>query len=255
MDRVCAWRPAVAGVSEVFHAEWRHHVYPSHTHDTWTLLLVDDGLIGYGLDRHEHAAPRSGVTLLPPHVVHDGHAITATGFRKRVVYLEERVLGEALIGASVDTPFFEDGALREQTSRLDRALIQHEDLEAESRLALVTDRLRWHLTGRRPEPTAPPAAAVARHARELIDADPVGTVSIAAIATALDVSSAHLVRSFHRSYGIPPHQYALGRRLDLARHRLLAGDNPATVAAVTGFHDQAHLTRHFKRMLATTPRR
>jgi hypothetical protein len=37
--------------------------------------------------------------LLPPHVVHDGHAITATGFRKRVVYVEERVLGEALIGA------------------------------------------------------------------------------------------------------------------------------------------------------------
>lgn len=233
----------------------RNHAYPAHTHDTWTLLLVDDGLIGYDLDRHQHAAPRSGVTLLPPHVVHDGHAVTAAGFRKRVVYLEEHVLGGALIGASVDTPFFEDDALREQVSRLDKALTHRDNLEAESRLALVVERLRWHLTGRRPEPTPPPAAGVARRARDIIDTDPAGPVSVAAIAQVLNVSTAHVVRSFHRSFGIPPHQYVLGRRLDLARHRLLAGDSAASVATATGFHDQAHLTRHFKRLLATTPGR
>jgi AraC-like DNA-binding protein len=255
VDRVRAWRPRVAGVAEVFHAEWRDHAYPAHTHDTWTLLLVDDGLIGYDLDRHEHAAPRSGVTLLPPHVVHDGHAVTANGFRKRVVYLDENVLGEALIGASVDTPFYEDDALREQVSRLDRALTHGDDLEAESRLGLVVERLRWHLTGRRPEPAEPLATDVAQRARDIIDTDPAGALSVAAIAQVLHVSTAHLVRSFHRSFGIPPHQYVLGRRLDLARRRLLAGDSAASVASATGFHDQAHLTRHFKRLLATTPGR
>jgi AraC-like DNA-binding protein len=255
VDRVRAWRPRVAGVAEVFHAEWRDHAYPAHTHDTWTLLLVDDGVIGYDLDRHEHAAPRSGVTLLPPHVVHDGHAVTASGFRKRVVYLDENVLGGALIGASVDTPFFEDDALREQVSRLDRALTHRDDLEAESRLGLVIERLRWHLTGRRPGPPAPLATDVARRARDIIDTDPAGALSVAAIAQVLNVSTAHLVRSFHRGFGIPPHQYVLGRRLDLARHRLLAGDTAASVASATGFHDQAHLTRHFKRLLATTPAR
>ena len=58
-----------------------------------------------------------------------------------------------------------------------------------------------------------------------------------------------------RSYGIQPHRYLLGRRLDLARRRLLAGDDPARVAIVTGFYDQSHLTRHFRRLLATTPGR
>jgi transcriptional regulator GlxA family with amidase domain len=28
---------------------------------------------------------------------------------------------------------------------------------------------------------------------------------------------------------------------------------PAAVATAVGFYDQAHLTRHFRRMLATTP--
>jgi transcriptional regulator GlxA family with amidase domain len=58
-----------------------------------------------------------------------------------------------------------------------------------------------------------------------------------------------------RSYGIQPHRYLLGRRLDLARPRLLAGDDPAKVAIVTGFYDQSHITRHFKRLLATAPGR
>lgn len=253
VDRVRAWRPRVRGIAEVLHAEWRDHAYPAHTHDTWTLLLVDDGLIGYDLDRHGHSAHRGGVTLLPPHVPHDGRPVSAHGFRKRVLYLDTDVLGEGLIGAAVDAPHFEDAALREAVSRLDRALVRGDDLEAESRLAVVTERLTWHLTGRRPVRSPAPVAAIARRAREILDADPTGTPSIAAIADALGVSAAHLVRSFTRSYGIPPHRYVLGRRLDLARHRLLDGEDATRVATDTGFYDQAHLTRHFKRLLAATP--
>jgi AraC-like DNA-binding protein len=253
-DQVRVWRPRVAGVTEVLHADWRDHSYPAHTHDTWTLLLVDDGSIGYDLDRHRHAALRSVVTLLPPHVVHDGRPATTRGFRKRVVYLDESVLGATLIGPSVDTPMIIDPALRAQVSRLDQDLASGDDLAAESRLAVVVERLSRHLTGR-PAPMGPPAAGTARRAREMLDADPAGTEGIAAVAAALGVSTAHLVRSFTSSYGIPPHRYLLGRRLDLARHRLLEGDAAAQVAADTGFYDQAHLTRHFSRLLATTPGR
>lgn len=255
-DRVQAWRPRVAGVAEVLHAQWRAHTYPAHTHDTWTLLLVDDGLIGYELDRHGHAAvPRQGITLLPPHVVHDGAPSTSRGFRKRVVYLEETVLPPSAIGPTVDTPLILDETLRLVTSDLDRALVRGEDLHAESLLALVVERLTWHLSGRPPVPTQPEPRGVAHRAREILDADPSAVTRIADLAEALGVSTAHLVRSFARSFGLPPHRYLLGRRLALARHRLLAGQPPAEVALATGFYDQAHLTRHFQRLLATTPGR
>jgi AraC-like DNA-binding protein len=254
-DRVRAWRPRVTGIAEVLHAEWRDHAYPAHTHDTWTLLIVDDGLIGYDLDRRGHAAPVAGVTLLPPHVVHDGHAVSAQGFRKRVLYLDEGVFGADLIGAAVDAPLITDRTLRDRVSRLDRALVAGEDLEAESRLALVTDRIAWHLTGRRSQRVQPPAAGIARRAREILDADPAASITIAAVADSLAVTPAHLVRSFTRTYGIAPHRYLISRRLDLARRRLLDGDDAARVATASGFYDQAHLTRHFKRLLATTPGR
>ncbi len=47
LEQVTAWRPAVAGVAEVLHAAFVEHVYPAHTHDTWTLLIVEDGAIRY----------------------------------------------------------------------------------------------------------------------------------------------------------------------------------------------------------------
>ncbi|NUT99873.1 MAG: AraC family transcriptional regulator, partial [Saccharothrix sp.] len=63
-----------------------------HTHDTWTLLLIDEGTVQFELDHHEHGAIRSRVTLLPPHVPHDGRSATPHGFRKRVLYLDTTVL-------------------------------------------------------------------------------------------------------------------------------------------------------------------
>ena len=64
-DQVVAWRPGVPGVTEVLHARFTEHVYPAHTHDAWTLLLVDDGGVRYDLDRHGHGASPALVTRTP----------------------------------------------------------------------------------------------------------------------------------------------------------------------------------------------
>lgn len=173
-----------------------------------------------------------------------------------MLYLDADVLAPHLIGSAVDGPLILDDDLRRESSALDRALVRGDDLEAESRLALVEERLTWHLTGRPDAVGAgPPAMTIARRARVILEADPAGVGGIAAVADVLGVSTAHLVRSFTRSYGIPPHRCLLGRRLDLARRRLLAGEAPVDVAVATGFYDQAHLTRHFHRLLAVSPGR
>lgn len=56
-----------------------------------------------------------------------------------------------------------------------------------------------------------------------------------------------------RKFGISPHQYLTSRRVDLARRPLLDGMPPSLAAAAAGFYDRPHLTRHFKRVLGTTP--
>ncbi len=89
--------------------------------------------------------------------------------------------------------------------------------------------------------------------RALLDESVPGGLALADAAARLGASPAHLIRAFTREYGLPPHRYLTGRRLDRARRLLLEGRRPAQVAVDVGFHDQAHLTRHFRHLLGTTP--
>lgn len=262
---VDAWDPHVPGVREVFHARFVDHAYPPHTHDAWTVLLVDEGTVRYALDRHEHGTRPTAVAVLPPHVAHDGRAATTAGFRKRVLYLDPAVVDDHLVGPAVDRPTVRDPALVRSLGGLHDTLRRPGDtLEAETRVALVAERLAAHLAGDHRAlvtldgPGTAPASGrrdPAADLRDLLDADPVSSPMLRDLAARVGASPTHLVRAFTARFGVPPHAYLVGRRVDLARRLLLEGVAPAEVAAAAGFHDQAHLSRHFRRHVGTTPGR
>ncbi|MBO0809219.1 MAG: AraC family transcriptional regulator [Actinobacteria bacterium] len=254
--QVRAWAPPVPGVREVFHARMVDYAYPAHCHDTWAVLIVDDGAIRYDLDRRRCRAGGQTITLLPPGIVHDGHpAPGAAGFRKREVYLDRGVVPVSLAGAGVDHTSLHDPPLRAALSRLHDSLARDgEELAAEARLALIGERITAHLTrAGSPAPASRPEPVIAGQLRQLLDAHLTGKLTLGRAAALLDRSVPHLVRCFTREFGLSPHAYLIGRRIDLARRLLLAGTAPADVAAATGFCDQAHLTRHFKRHTSATP--
>ena len=70
------------------------------------------------------------------------------------------------------------------------------------------------------------------------------------------MSRSHFALLFRQFTGYTPHQYLLLVRLNHAR-KLIAQSNPtwplAEIAAMSGFCDQAHLNRHFRRVFGTTP--
>ena len=80
-------------------------------------------------------------------------------------------------------------------------------------------------------------------------------VTMSAAAGRVGSGTTQLARAFTGAFGIPPHRYVIGRRLDAARDRILRGQPLAEVAAEVGFVDQAHLTRRFRQFLGTTPGR
>lgn len=257
-----AWRPPVPGIAEVFHAHFTEHAYPVHTHDTWDLMILDDGSVDFFLDRRPHGvAGASAVMLLPPGVPHDGRTATAAGFRKRVLYLDTSVLPARLTGSSVDAPVFDDGPLRHRIHQLHTSLGRPgEEFEAESRLSFIRERLYWHLDARPGDPAPPDpgrrdAGLLAARLRELLDAHVASGLSLGEAAGVLHAHPAHLIRSFKRAYGLPPHTYLTGKRIERARGLLLDGRPAASVATAAGFYDQAHLNRHFTRHVGTTPAR
>lgn len=253
---VRAWKPTVPGVHEVFHARFVDHAYPPHTHDAWTVFIVDEGAVRYDLEKRHRGVAGAKVTLLPPHVVHDGRAAGAAGYRKRVLYLGTDVLDEALIGPAVDRPDVEDAGLIRSIAALHGTLQDpRETLQAESELAVIAERLARLIGPRVSTDIDRFEDAVAEEFRSLLDEHRYGSITLVEAGRAVHVSPGHLVRSFTRAFGIAPHRYVIARRIDAARNRLLDGEPVAQVATGVGFYDQAHLTRHFRRHVGTTPAR
>jgi len=251
-----AWDPSVPGIAEVFHATISDWAYPPHCHSTWAILLVDEGVIRYDLDRRRCGAHPNSVSILPPGVVHDGRpAPGAQSFRKRELYLDQEFLPSALIGPAVQRTNIEDPGLSAAIGGLHDSLLAREGhVDAEARLTLIAERIIAHLRASQPAVRAP-ETRIAGALRELLDANLARPTTLQAAAAGLDRSVPHLVRSFTRHFGVSPHAYVTGRRVDAARRLLLQGASPAEAAIAVGFFDQAHLNRHFKRYTSQTPAR
>jgi AraC-like DNA-binding protein len=105
-----------------------------------------------------------------------------------------------------------------------------------------------------PRPEGRPASRrTLRLAREYIAENLSRNVSVDELADVCGLTRFHLMRSFAREYGLPPHAYANQLRLLEAKRLLATGHGPAHAATAVGFYDQSHLTRLFRRAYGLTP--
>jgi transcriptional regulator GlxA family with amidase domain len=104
--------------------------------------------------------------------------------------------------------------------------------------------------GREPASRSPASVQAVRDLLPQRLADP---PSLAELAAMTGLSQFALLRAFRGETGMPPHAYLNQLRVRRARQLLDRGLAPADVAAETGFADQAHLTRHFKRVVGVPP--
>ena len=79
-------------------------------------------------------------------------------------------------------------------------------------------------------------------------------LSVERLARACSLSISHFSYLFKNSTGYTPHQWLLGRRIDLAKTLLTETDEPlASIASAAGFSDQSHFTRVFSRRVKASP--
>lgn len=93
-----------------------------------------------------------------------------------------------------------------------------------------------------------------RRAAEYVEENIARNPSLTELAEEAGMSRYRFARLFKQSTGLSPHQYVIARRVERAKRLLeLEGSSLHEVALGAGFSDQAHLTRHFKRFIGTTP--
>lgn len=92
-----------------------------------------------------------------------------------------------------------------------------------------------------------------RRAKEYVREHLMESFTLEALADYAALDKFHLCRAFRAQVGMPPHTYLTHLRVQRARHLLRQGVRASELAARVGFYDQSQLTRHFKRIVGTTP--
>ena len=98
-------------------------------------------------------------------------------------------------------------------------------------------------------PLSPPI----RNVLDFIEENFAQPLALADLAALCGLSLHRFVTVFRCQVGIPPHQFVCRTRVRQARRLLRQGVPAAAVAIDTGFCDQSHLSRQFKRHCGTTP--
>ncbi|RYG70824.1 AraC family transcriptional regulator, partial [bacterium] len=94
-----------------------------------------------------------------------------------------------------------------------------------------------------------------RRALALLRARAAEPVTLDELAAHAGIDKFRLCRAFRAEVGIPPHAYLTELRVVRAKELLGSGTPPRDVAPLVGFYDQSQLTRHFRKIVGTTPGR
>jgi AraC-like DNA-binding protein len=253
------------------HAHFCGHVYHRHSHDTYSFGVTESGAQGFTCRGAGHVSTAGLVMAFNPDDPHDGHAATGRGFTYRMIHMAPDLLTDLLAdltGAPPAMPLFADPviadpALASAVRRLHRSLTgPASPLEQSERLAAVAALVARHAAGPRETDllrtrsaglTAGDRTRAADRVRAFLSGEHAAHTTLADLAEVAGCSRFAAYRAFRGRFGLSPSDYQRQVRLRAARRALAGGTAVADVAAATGFADQAHLTRWFRRCYGITP--
>lgn len=257
------WRADDIGDIELLHARYINYSFARHTHEGAAVGVIEEGAESFYYRGAMHTAPVGQIVVFNPDEVHTGQGADERGWRFRIFYLDSRLLQQAaaeLSGRPGDIPFFADPTIHDpEAAAMLRNL--HMSLESGGSALERQSKFVWAFANlvQRHADDRPVARAiggeksVVRLVREYLENHFAENVSLEELTTFSGLSSYHLIRVFRAETGLPPHAYLEQIRIHRARQLLRAGASIADVAFQTGFSDQSHFTRHFKKMTGVTP--
>jgi AraC-like DNA-binding protein len=257
------WRdPALEGAC-LASARYGAHQFEKHVHDEMVIAITEEGAGECRTRLGKNVGGPDTVWVFEPGEYHCGEVWEDRKWIYRGIYLDavglrslQRILSDET-GSRLWVPpgLYHDPQLARLILHAHRCCADHApELERQTRWWAAMGVLFGRYGQPKPAPESRPASRESlRRARDYIADHLTRHVSIDELVGVTGLTRFHLMRSFAREYGLPPHAYANQLRLMAAKRLIASGHAPADAAIAVGFYDQSHLTRLFRRAYGLTP--
>ncbi|OAN17849.1 AraC family transcriptional regulator [Photobacterium jeanii] len=251
------------GGLEILDAEYEKQNFSRHSHEGYTIGVIENGAQRFYRTGGHHVAPQDTIILVNADEVHSGHSATEGGWAYRAMYplpqqLEQ--LTQDLNLPNYGAPYFPSAVVSDPDLANQIRLVFNTIENSDNRLLRETliygtlvKLMAKHAKSSLNINTQTKAQRQLLLVKEFLDDFPQADVSLDDLAKLAAISPYHLVRSFQKEFGLPPHAYQIQSRLRLARKLLKQGYSISDAAQECGFHDQSHFHRHFKKTNGYTP--
>ena len=264
IDHTKFWRIPNYHALTFLHATYSTYAFPKHLHETYVIEMVLQGMDRFFCDGKTYNAAAGSIVIINPYEVHTGQSVGAHPLIYRSLYpsiaLMHDLLGELEL-TTAKMPLFHRRVLREP-GLFHKLLQVHQAFEfGEDQLAcdtLLCEAFSGLVRTSAPSGTLisgknPPPRQSMQRAQAYLHENLAEKITLHQLAQVAEMSSFHLLRTFCDAFGISPHEYLTNLRIERAK-RMIAERKPlAQVACETGFCDQSHFSRHFKRLVGMTP--
>lgn len=259
-ESIAHWRlDDIAGIE--FRSGVVTQPYPRHWHEEYQLCFIQSGggeLFYRGI---HHNTPATSLFIVHPGEVHSNETRVGCSFRS--IYVDPEVIRRTVSSISdreQGLPFFSEPMIFDEeviapylrlhlSPENSDTVAEREPVILELLTRLVARYAQKHLELR---PPGNEHGAV-RTAREYLAAHHDRNITLGELARLVNLSAFHLNRVFTKEIGMPPHAFQTQVRVAAAKKLIQNGQPLASVAATTGFADQSHFIRHFKRLMKITP--
>jgi AraC family transcriptional regulator len=215
--------------------------FAPHAHDRGNISLILRGQIDETVGRDEVTATTCGVVVKPAGTVHSNR-FGPDGARTLVIETPHPL---------TDWRWFHCGPVNASALRIYRALADDDTGDVDGIVTELIGAIEDQLCTR-PAPLGTPPWVV--RVRDVLHDSFPHAISVSRLACTIGVHPVYLTRAFRARFGCAVTEYVRHLRVRAAAHRLACScETLCHVAGATGFADQAHLTRVFKRDIGVTP--
>lgn len=255
-------RDTDTGIESV-NAHFKGHAYDSHDHEELLLGVTLQGSQRFSCHRELHTSTPGKAILIEPGAVHDGYAAQENGFTYSMLYIPQKWVSENLqkhstkdvsvVEAAFQNTLTDDRGLIMSIMQAFNALHHNEGrLARDESLELLLSHLMPHVDIK-PAVEFNDSLIRMNRVRDYLIAHLDSNPGLDELANISGVVRFRLSRQFKSAFGQSPHAYLVRLRLRTARQLLASGISPSMVALQTGFADQSHLGRWFRRAYLMSP--